>query len=110
MPETPTAAGPRLSFGTLWLESSNFIEICCLTLNFHAGPEVDYVIERENQYIPIEIKWTAQPTEKDYLHLTIFLKQYGAKKAYLICQTPKWIKLTEHIIAIPWQDIDRVFD
>lgn len=77
----------------------------------HAGPEIDYVIEYEGEYIPVEVKWTANPTEKDYQHLKIFLKEYGnAKKGYLVCQTPKWMKLTENIIAIPWQDIHLIFE
>lgn len=75
----------------------------------HAGPEVDYVLEYEGQYIPIEVKWTANPIEKDYQHLKIFLKQYeNVKKAYVVCQTPQWMRLTENIFAIPWQDLPMI--
>lgn len=77
----------------------------------HAGPEVDYVLEYDNKYIPIEVKWTANPSEKDYQHLKIFLKEYeNAKKGFLVCQTPTWMKLTENIIAIPWQDIHSILE
>lgn len=30
-----------------------------------AGPEVDWIIENENGYIPIEVKWTDTPGERD---------------------------------------------
>lgn len=77
----------------------------------HAGPEIDYVLEYDNEYIPIEVKWTRNPVEKDYQHLKIFLKEYEkAKRGFLVCQTPKWMKLTENITAIPWQDIQMIFE
>lgn len=77
----------------------------------HAGPEVDYVLEFDNQFIPIEVKWTTSPVEKDFQHLKIFLKEYpNARKAYVVCQTPKWMALTKNITAIPWQDIARIFE
>jgi predicted AAA+ superfamily ATPase len=68
------------------------------------GPEVDLVIQAENDLLPIEIKWTENPDEKDIRHLRLFMQEYPqAKKALVICRVPYARKLHEHITAIPWQ-------
>ncbi len=72
----------------------------------HAGPEVDYVIQYDNGYIPIEVKWNDRPTEKNARHLKIFMKEYAnAKQGYIVCQTPKRYLIAENITVIPWQEI-----
>lgn len=72
----------------------------------HTGPEVDYVLAKENNYIAIEVKWTTTPAIKDCRHLTLFLSEYDtAQQGFIICNTPKKLMLTENIMAIPWQEI-----
>lgn len=76
----------------------------------HAGPEIDYVLRYENAYVPIEVKWTSNPSQKDVRHLKIFMEQYAeAKQGYLICQTPYTMVLSENIVAISWKDIQNIF-
>ena len=71
------------------------------------GPEVDWVIEKENKYFPVEVKWTSAPSKNDIKHLKTFLAEYkNAKEGYVICQTGRKLKLDENIFAIPWQGID----
>jgi hypothetical protein len=71
-----------------------------------SGIEVDWVIKTEKNYIPIEVKWTENPSNADIKNLQTFLNEYPqAKKAYVICQTPHAMKLSEHIIALPWQQL-----
>src|SRR3989338_3202211 len=54
------------------------------------GPEVDWLIQQEEEYIPIQVKWTSSPQNKYIRYLKLFLSEYPtAKKAYLICQTPR---------------------
>lgn len=73
------------------------------------GPEVDWVIESEGDYTPVEVKWTAAPSAKDAQHLQRFLSEYRqAREAYLICQTPRRVKLGKQIIALPWQETDSL--
>lgn len=73
------------------------------------GPEVDWVIEEEGIYTPIETKWTDSPKDSDIKHLKTFLSEYkNTKEAYLICQTPRRLKLDENIFAIPWQEVDEL--
>ncbi len=68
------------------------------------GPEVDWVLEVEGKYIPIEVKWTASPKEKDARHLQTFLQEYdNCERAYVVCRVPRARKLGENIYAIPWQ-------
>lgn len=77
----------------------------------HAGPEIDYVIEHEKKYIPIEIKWTATPTASDSKHLKTFMQQYPCSMpAYIICRANKAFLLDENIIALPWQEISTLFN
>lgn len=73
------------------------------------GPEVDWVIERHQQLIPIEVKWTDTPHEKDARHLQTFLSEYPeAKNAYVVCRSPRPVQLTKQIQAIPWQQLGQL--
>lgn len=76
----------------------------------HAGPEIDYIIQHDSHYIPIEVKWSERPTEKDCRHLEIFLQEYkNSKEAFIVCQTPKRYLLKSNITVIPWQEIPLLF-
>lgn len=75
-----------------------------------AGPEIDWVIETNHNYIPIEVKWTESPTILDAKHLQLFLQEYSqTKKGFIICRTPHAMKISQHIIALPWTRLDDVF-
>ena len=68
------------------------------------GPEIDWVISFENKLIPCEVKWTESPKSSDIRLLNIFLQEYPeAKTGYVICRTPRKLKLRDNIYAIPWQ-------
>ena len=75
-----------------------------------SGPEVDWVLQVGQQYIPIEVKWTDAPDKKDAKHLITFMSEYPCTKGYVICRTPRPVKLSESVIALPWQDIATVFE
>lgn len=76
----------------------------------HTGPEVDWVLDKEKEFIPIEVKWTDNPTIKDARHLVVFLEEYReAKKAFIVCQTPRSTQITKNIQAINWQDLALIF-
>lgn len=75
----------------------------------HAGPEIDFVIENNKQYLPIEVKWTHMPTEQDTKHLIKFMHEYDCiKPAYVICQCDTSRMLAENIIALPWQELEKI--
>lgn len=73
------------------------------------GPEVDWVIDEEGAYTPVEVKWTEKPTPSDIRQLEIFLSEYkSAKAGYLICQVPRKAKLSDKVTALPWQSLDEL--
>ncbi len=69
-----------------------------------AGVEIDFVIERDRELIPIEVKWTERPSREDARHLRTFLDEQGrrARRGYIICRCPRPQAIAEDILAIPW--------
>lgn len=73
------------------------------------GPEVDWIIDADGIYTPVEVKWTDNPSPRDIRHLEVFLSEYRtAKMGYLVCQVPRNAKLSDRVTAIPWQTIDEI--
>jgi predicted AAA+ superfamily ATPase len=74
------------------------------------GPEVDWLIDQEGVYTPIEVKWTDSPCEADARHLKTFMKEYATSEAaYVVCRCPRKIKLSDRTIALPWQELPSLF-
>jgi predicted AAA+ superfamily ATPase len=75
------------------------------------GPEVDWLLDMNDRLTPIECKWTESPNLADVRHLSTFLNEYPqAVRGYLICRTPRRMRLGPRILAIPWQDIGEVIE
>lgn len=74
------------------------------------GPEVDWVVEKPDELLPIEVKWSDKPDPSDAKHLRLFINEYPAKKGYIVCRIPYRQKISEHIEAIPWQEIPQVIE
>jgi predicted AAA+ superfamily ATPase len=73
------------------------------------GPEVDWVIDQNGVYTPIEVKWTENPAPGDIRHLEVFLSEYpSATMGYLVCRTPRKAKLSERVVALPWKSVLEV--
>jgi uncharacterized protein len=74
-----------------------------------AGPEIDFVLDAQHHYIPIEVKWSTNPSTSDTKHLKKFMQEYAdVKLAYIICRTPRRYKIADKIIALPWQEIGQM--
>ncbi len=70
------------------------------------GPEVDWVVEYEGNYFPIEAKWTERPTEGDFRQIKVFQKEYKtARGGYVVCRTPEPLKFQSNLRAIPWREL-----
>lgn len=68
------------------------------------GPEVDWVVDRDGRYLPIEVKWSDSPDERDARHLNCFLGEYPeADHGLVVCRTPRRIRLGPRVTAVPWQ-------
>jgi predicted AAA+ superfamily ATPase len=78
----------------------------------HNGPEIDWVVEYDNRWIPVEVKYLENPQPKHTRHLELFLSENKdrAPKGFLIFLGNKPRKITENITAIPWFDSYRVFE
>lgn len=73
------------------------------------GPEVDWIIDDESMYTPVEVKWTDRPSAGDIRHVEIFLSEYkSAKAGYLVCRVPRKVKLSGKVFALPWQSLDQL--
>lgn len=69
------------------------------------GPEVDWILDRDGTYLPIEVKFTDRPTAKDARHLQVFMEEYKAKRALVVCTAPRAIRLAPAVTAVPWQHL-----
>jgi len=73
------------------------------------GPGVDWIIDKDGAYTPLEVKLTANPASGDIRHLEVFLSEYKtAKQGFLVCQVSRKLKLSERVFALPWQAIGEV--
>jgi len=71
-----------------------------------SGPEVDWLLSRSNNLLPIEVKWTENPSSRDAKHLEVFLHEHPtANKAYVVCRVSQPQILSEGIEAISWKDL-----
>jgi len=68
------------------------------------GAEVDFIVEHGGRLIPVEVKWTENPTLHDARHLLPFLaeNQPAAEHGYVICRCPRPLQLHDKITALPW--------
>ena len=69
-----------------------------------AGAAIDCVIEYGKRVIPVEAKWTDNPTRDDARHLVGFLAEH-AKRApggYVVCRCERPRRIADDVTAIPW--------
>ncbi|NUN93351.1 MAG: ATP-binding protein [Verrucomicrobiae bacterium] len=73
-------------------------------LRTKAGAEVDFIVEREGRWSPVEVKWTENPRPSDARHLLTFLSEHPrrARHGYLICRCKTPLALTDSVTALPW--------
>ena len=68
------------------------------------GAEVDFILEQGGELIPIEVKWTENPSLKDARHLRTFIAEHSSRcrHAYIVSRCPYVLSLDDTITAIPW--------
>ncbi|MCI0494024.1 ATP-binding protein [candidate division KSB1 bacterium] len=68
------------------------------------GAEVDFIVEHNDRLIPIEVKWTKNPSLQDARHVLNFLKENPkrAGRGYIICRCAYPLAIDENILALPW--------
>ncbi len=68
------------------------------------GAEIDYLIQLKGKLIPVEVKWTENPTRTDARHIINFLKENNrqCKKGFIVCRCPRPLQIDDNVTAIPW--------
>ena len=86
-----------VAFGVIFLMSASYFRT-------KAGAEVDFVVEDGRRRIPLEVKWTENPTRSDARHILDFLaEQRGrASHGYVLCRCPRPRRIAENVTALPW--------
>jgi predicted AAA+ superfamily ATPase len=70
------------------------------------GPEVDWIVVGDDRCVPVEVKWSDAPGERDTRHLKTFLSEYPkAREGVVVCRAPRRFRITPQITAVPWQEI-----
>ncbi len=76
----------------------------------HDGPEVDWIVDTGTTLIPIEVKWSDMPKEKDARHLNTFIREYdNASRGYIISRTLMPYSLSENVDVLPWSGLNGIF-
>lgn len=68
------------------------------------GSEVDFIVERAGMLMPIEVKWSENPSLSDARHLLTFMGEHPrqARHGYIICRCSRPLQLHDKITALPW--------
>lgn len=70
--------------------------------------DLDWVLEHERTFVPIEVKRTDRPGARDARHIGVLLEEYKAKRGFVICAAPRPLRLGPGVTAIPWQELPDV--
>jgi predicted AAA+ superfamily ATPase len=73
-------------------------------LRTKAGAEVDFIVARGKRLVPIEVKWTENPSLQDARHLLTFLGEHPrrATHGYVVCRCRDPLRLHDKVTALPW--------
>jgi len=68
--------------------------------------EVDFIVRIGNNIIPVEVKWSSNPSIKDVSSLVSFIRENPLiKTGYVVCRCQRPAALSDRITAIPWQSL-----
>lgn len=72
------------------------------------GAEVDLVLEKHGEVVPVEIKSSTQPRPPSGLRS--FMGDHQVRETYCVCRTPRMYR-ERGITFLPWQDyIERLYE
>ena len=72
------------------------------------GPEVDWVVEHQGRYLPIEVKLGERPTAQDARHLRVFMKEYRSGRGLIVCTSPRPLVVAPGVTAVPWRELPSI--
>jgi hypothetical protein len=72
---------------------------------------VDWLVTGSERWLPVEVKWSDAPTDRDARHLRTFLAEHPkAREAVVVCRTPRRFALGGKVTAVPWQEIPALVE
>ncbi len=85
-----------------WIGTGNGAEV--MYWRATTGEEVDFVIERKQHILPVEVKTTTRPRPADAKHLVIFRNEYrkSSLPALLLHCGRDVFWITDGVLAAPW--------
>ena len=72
------------------------------------GFEIDFIVElADGSLIPIEVKWTENPSERDAKHLVRFIDENKklCQKGFIVCRCRRPMQISDKVTAISWKDL-----
>ena len=74
-----------------------------------SGAEIDWIIEKTDSVLPIEVKWTSSPKISDAKHLQALMNEMPQiKQSAIICRVERPIKLSDKVTAYPWTHLPKL--
>ena len=69
-----------------------------------SGAEIDFIIERKGEFIPLEVKWKESVSAKDLVSMQIFLKDFKAFCPWgiVLYRGSELLKIKENIFLVPY--------
>jgi predicted AAA+ superfamily ATPase len=76
-----------------------------------SGPEVDWIVKKNEELLPIEVKWSENPDQSDTQHMSLFCGEYkNSLPGIVICRSSRKRKLKNGMTILPWQDLWEELD
>jgi len=72
------------------------------------GAEVDFIYESPEEVLPIECKWTQNPTPTDARHVEGFIEDHPSlpcRRGFVVCRVSEPRQITPRVKAIPWDHL-----
>jgi hypothetical protein len=67
------------------------------------GGSPEEILSSPGKLVPVEVKWTENPSAKDARHLIRFIgENKNSPEGYVVCRCLRPMKLTDNVTAIPW--------
>ena len=77
----------------------------------HNGPEIDWIVEWKNRWIPVEVKLTERLQPKHGRYLSQFIQENPRKASvgYIVFAGDRAGQIDQNIIALPWFELYKIF-
>jgi len=77
----------------------------------HNGPEIDWIVETNNRWIPVEVKLTDRLQPKHGKVLSQFIQENPGKASvgYIIFPGERPRQIAPDVIALPWFELYQIF-